>query len=49
MFGESVEETLRETSQEGVVARARKFEAAPSKKEVTVGTTPCSGVGVRTA
>ena len=29
-----VEETLRETSEEGVAARARKVEAVPSKKEV---------------
>ncbi len=34
VFGESAEETLREASEEGVVARARKVEAVPSKKEV---------------
>ncbi len=34
VFGESVEETLREASEKGVVARARKVEAAPNKKQV---------------
>ena len=34
VFGQSVEETLKETSEEGVAARARKVEAVPSKKEV---------------
>ncbi len=34
VLGESVEETLGEASDEGVVARARKVEAAPNKKEV---------------
>ncbi len=34
MFGQSAEETLRETGDEGVAARARKAKAAPSKKEV---------------
>ena len=34
MFGESVEEALRELGEEGVGARARKVEAAPNKKEV---------------
>ena len=34
VFGESVEETLRETSEEGAGARARNVEAVPSKKEV---------------
>ena len=34
VFGQSVEETLKETSEEGVAARARKVEAAPSRKEV---------------
>ncbi len=33
VFGQSVEETLRETSGVGVVARAKNSEAAPSKKE----------------
>ncbi len=32
MFGERVEETLREISEEGVAARARKIEAIPSKR-----------------
>ncbi len=49
-FGESVEETLREMSEGGVVARARKEEAAPNKKEEgsTIWIAPCLGVGVRT-
>ncbi len=34
VFGESVEEALREMSEAGVGAKARKVEAAPSKKEV---------------
>ncbi len=34
VFGESVEETLRETSEEANAARARTAEAAPSAKEV---------------
>ncbi len=34
VFGQSVEEMLRETSEEGSAARARKVEAAPSKREV---------------
>ncbi len=34
VFGESVEEALREMSEEGVGAKARKVEAPPSKKEV---------------
>ncbi len=34
MFGQSVEETLKETGEEGVAARASKVESAPSKKEV---------------
>ena len=34
VFGESVEETLREVSEEGVAARARKAGAIPSKREV---------------
>ncbi len=34
VFGQSVEETLRETREEGVAARARKAEAVPSRKEV---------------
>ncbi len=34
VFGENVEEALREMGQEGVGARARKVEAVPSKKEV---------------
>ncbi len=33
VFGESVEETLREASEEGVVARAREVEAAPTRKK----------------
>ncbi len=32
VFGQSVEETLRETREEGVAARARKAEAVPSKE-----------------
>jgi hypothetical protein len=34
VFGESVEETLREMSEEGFGARARKVEVVPRKKEV---------------
>ncbi len=34
MFGQSVEEMLRETGEEGVAARARKVEVVPSRKEV---------------
>ena len=34
VFGESVEETLREMSEGGVGAKARVVEAVPSKKEV---------------
>ncbi len=34
MSGQSAEETLRQSGEEGVAARARKVEAAPSKKEV---------------
>ena len=34
VVGQGMEETLRETSEEGVVARARKVEAVPTKKEV---------------
>ncbi len=34
VFGESVEEALREMGEEGVGARARKVEAVPNKKEV---------------
>jgi hypothetical protein len=34
VFGQSVEETLRENGEEGVAARARKVEGVPSKKEV---------------
>ncbi len=34
VFGQGVEETLRETGEEGVAARARKVEAVPSKKDV---------------
>ena len=34
VLGQSMEETLRKTSEEGVPARVRKAEAAPSKKEV---------------
>ncbi len=34
VFGQSIEETLSETSEEGVSARARKVKAAPNKKEV---------------
>ncbi len=34
MLGQSMEETPRETNEERVFARARKVEAAPSKKEV---------------
>ncbi len=34
VLGESVGETLREASEEGVAARARKVEAVPSQKEV---------------
>ncbi len=31
VFGQSVDETLRETGEEGVAARAKKVEADPSK------------------
>jgi hypothetical protein len=34
VFGQSVEEMLGETSEEGVVARARKVESFPNRKEV---------------
>ena len=34
VFGQSVEETLKEASEGGVVAKARKVEVVPSKKEV---------------
>ncbi len=34
LFGESVEGTLKEASDQGVAARARKVEAEPNKKEV---------------
>ncbi len=34
LFGQCVEETLKETSEEGVTARARKVEAVPNRKEV---------------
>ncbi len=34
VFGQSAEQTLRETGEEGVAARARKVEAAPSRKEM---------------
>ncbi len=34
VFSESVKETLREMSEEGVGARARNAEAIPSKKEL---------------
>ncbi len=34
VFGQSAEETLRETGEGGVVARARTVEAVPSRKEV---------------
>ncbi len=34
VFGESVDEALREMSEEGVGAKATKVEAVPSKKEV---------------
>ena len=34
VFGQSVEETLRETSEQGDFARERKAEAVPGKKEV---------------
>ncbi len=34
VLGLSVEETLRETGEEGVAGRARKVEAVPSRKEV---------------
>ncbi len=33
-FGQSMEETLRETSETGIAARARKVEVVPSRKEV---------------
>ncbi len=34
VFGERMEETLREMSEEGIAARAIKVEAVPNKKEV---------------
>ncbi len=34
VFGQSMEETLQETGEEGVAARARKAQAVPSGKEV---------------
>ncbi len=34
VFGQSAKETLRETSGEGVAARARKVESVPSRREV---------------
>ena len=48
VFGESVEETWSEASEEAVVARSRKVEAVPSKKEVEDHNSDHgSGVGVR--
>ncbi len=47
VFGESVEEALREMSEEGEGARARKAEAVPNKKEPEeppFWITLCSGV-----
>ncbi len=34
VFGQSVEETLKETCEEGFTARSRKVEALPSRKQV---------------
>ncbi len=34
VFGQSVEETSKETCEEGVTSRGRRVEAAPSRKEV---------------
>ncbi len=43
VFGESVEEALREMGEEGVGARARKVRAVPNKKEAEcpVGMSRC--------
>ncbi len=46
VFGQSMEETSRETCEEGVGARARRVEAVPSRRRTTIWTTVCSGVGV---
>ncbi len=50
VHGESAKETLMEASEEGVVARARKVEAVPSKKlRITIWITQCSEVGAHIA
>ncbi len=46
VLGESVGETLREAGEERVASRARKFEAIPIKKWVTIWITQHSEVGV---